>query len=453
MHIVVVGAGSIGRYTAGLLSKENNHVILVDKDPQKLENLEAQMDVSLRAGDATDWVFLENLLDIAPDLFIALTNDDETNLVSCEIAKSLGFPKTIARIRDSRYINSARLDFERIFNVDHFLIPELLVAQEIDKLTETPEALRVESFAHGAVQLRTILIPEKWKKGEKKISEQQLPDSIIIGLIRRKVTDSKGETYKIIFPHGDDYILPGDELTIVGQPEDIARGLQFFGITLTYIKSAVIMGGSLVAINLAKLLEKRNIFVRIIEKDFQKCIFLTEKLPNTTIINHNAADLPFLLEEKVDQADAFISCTRKDEINIMTALLAKEAGCKNIITELSNPYYRPIASRLGLYQTPSPQIITVDHIRTIVLSKAVSSITSLYEGEAEVLEINVSMNSKITGIPIFELGKILPKDFLIAVIENRGRILIANGNRIISPGDTIIVISNPKHVSALEKIL
>lgn len=454
MLIVILGAGSIGVYTARLLSKEGNYVVLVDKDTTKLEHLSEQMDISVRAGDGTDWTVLDNLLDLNPDLFVALSNNDETNLVACEIAKNLGYPKTVARMRNNKYVNSTRLDFERIFNVDHFLIPELLVAQQVLKLTESPFSKQVESFAHGAVQMRTITIPEKWKRAGKKIIDYDLPQNIIIGLIRRKTEDSnQRDHYQIIFPHGNDFLFPHDEITILGQSEDILKALHFFGVTVSFLKSAVIMGGSLVGINVARLFQQRNIHVRIIEKDYKKCASLAEKLPYTTIIHHDAADLPFLIEEKVADADLFVSCSRNDETNIMTALLAKKAGCKNLIAEISNPYYRELTSTLGINQTPSPQVITADSLRSLALSKGISSITSLYQGEVQILEINVSMNSKITGIPIYELGKILPKDFLIAVIKNRGRILIANGNRIISPGDTIIVITDPKHIASLERIL
>jgi trk system potassium uptake protein TrkA len=451
MNVVIVGAGSIGRYTAALLSKEKHHVILIDKDPKKLENLN-EISIVTRVGDATDWLLLDNLLELSPDLFVAVTDDDETNLVACEIAKNLGYPKTVVRIRHNKYLNRTRLDFGRIFNIDYFLNPELLVANEISKFTEAGEALRVESFAHGALQLRTLVVPSKWKKKDKKIADLQIPEDIIIGLIRRKIDSSKENSYQIIFPHGNDHILPLDEITILGETEAIGKAYEFLGISSSSIKSALIIGGSLVGVNLAKLLEGRGIPCRIIEKDYNKCIQLAEILPRTTILNHDASDFQFLQQEQVERADISVSCTRRDEINILTSLLAKQAGCKNVVVEISNFSYQNIIENLGINHTVSPQVVAATHILSIALSETVSTIISLYDGEAELLEIKVSMTSKITGVPISELGKILPKDFLIGVIQNRGRIMIANGTRIISPGDTVIVISSPKHLSALQAI-
>lgn len=147
-----------------------------------------------------------------------------------------------------------------------------------------------------------------------------------------------------------------------------------------------------------------------------------------------------------------MACTRKDETNLLTGLLAQQAGCQDVVVMLSNTSYVPLLSQLGLNFSVSPRISAAHHILSQVLSGKVTSLISLYENQAEILEIEVSLNSRIVGIPLSELGQLLPKDFLIAVIQNRGRIMIAHGNRIISPGDTVIVITSPQHVQELEKV-
>ena len=136
----------------------------------------------------------------------------------------------------------------------------------------------------------------------------------------------------------------------------------------------------------------------------------------------------------------------------MMALLGKEVGCRDIVVQLSNPGYVPIMNHLDISHTAAPRIIAANRILALALSGTVTSVTSLYEGQAEIMEINVSMKSKAAGIPISELGTLFPKDFLIAVIQNRGRVMIANGNRVIFPGDKVIVVSNPSHLYELEKI-
>lgn len=451
LNIVIVGAGDVGCYIASMLSKEQHNVILIDKSSKRLAEASQTMDVATRLGSGTDWQLLDDLMELSPDVIIALTEDDETNMVACAIAKHLGYPRTIARVRDNRYLNRTRLDFARLFDVDSFVGPELLVANDILKYMVSPGSLAVESFAHGAVQMRTIAVPSKWKKNEIPLKALSLPPGIMVGLIRRSI-DSSHSAHKVIFPHGGDHILPEDEVTFIGETEAIANVHQFLGVAQKSIGSVAIVGGSLTAINLAKQLEHRNIDVTILEKDYDRCSFLAEQLPHCTILNHDGTDIDFLKAEKIGRSEVFVACTQSDEINLLAAMVGKEIGSEEIVVLLSNTSYVPLLAKQGINHTVSPRISAANHILSQILSGTVTSLVSLYNNQAEIMEINISMDSKVVGIPLAELGPLLPKDFLIAMIQNRGRIMIANGNRIISPGDTVIVITNPKHAAELEKI-
>lgn len=453
MNIVILGAGGVGRYIAQVLSKEEHNVILIDPNAKKLEKASWEMDVAIRQGSGTDWQLLDDLLDLSPDFLIALTNHDEVNLAACTIAKHLGYPRTIARVRDNRYLNRTRLDFSHIFEVDYFIGPELLVANDILKYMVSPGSLAVENFAHGAVQLRTLEVPDKWRKSDVPLQHLSLPKGIIVSLIRRdKPNAAEKGTKEVIFPHGQDTIKPGDEVTFIGETEAISELHSFLGIKQQRISSVVIVGGSLTGLNLARLLEGREIDVRLIEKDFDRCRFLAERLPNTTIMNHSGSDIDYFKAEKIGRAEVFVACTESDEMNMVSALLGKEVGCDDVVVTLSNTSYTPLANQLGINHALSPRISTADHILSHILGGTVTSLVSFYDNQAEILEINVSMDSKLVGIPLSELGSLLPQDFLIAMIQNRGRVMVAHGNRIISPGDTVIVITSPKHIPELEKI-
>src|ERR1700733_12258934 len=454
MNIVIVGAGGVGQYTASMLSKDRHSIVLIDIDQKKLERASRNIDIATRHGSGTDWQLLDDLLDLSPHFLIALTDNDETNLVSCAIAKHLGYPQTIARVRDNRFLNRTRVDFAQIFAVNHFLGPELIVANDILKYMISQGSLAVENFAHGAVQLRTLLMPEKWNKADVPLSKLGLPPGIIVGLIWRQDKTKYGEFFKkkVIFPHGNECLFPGDEVTFIGEAEAISELHHFLGVHLKIIKSAVIVGGSLSGLNLAKLLESRNIAVRLIEKDYSKCCRLVEQLPNSTIIHHDGTDLGFFRAEKIEVSDVFVACTNSDETNLVSALLGKEVGCQDIVATFSNPSYAPLAAQLGINHTVSSRTSAAGHILSQILSRTVTSLVSFYDNQAEIIEINVSMDSKVVGIPISELGPLLPEDFLIAIIQNRGRIMVANGNRILSPGDTVIVITSPRHISELKII-
>ena len=150
------------------------------------------------------------------------------------------------------------------------------------------------------------------------------------------------------------------------------------------------------------------------------------------------------------RAGLFIACTDSDEVNILAAMLAKDEGCSNVITLLTSSGYHPILERLGITSVAAPRVSAANRILSLVLSGRISTVVSLYDNQAEIVEAKVSMSSKVLGIPLTELGPLLPRDFLIAMIENRGRVMIANGNRIVSPGDSIICISHPRHLRDIE---
>ena len=207
MNIVIVGAGDVGSYAAAFLSRKENNIVVVDINALHLENIAQNVDVAIKHGSGTDWQILEDLNEMSPDILFALTDNDEVNLITCSIAKNLGYPKTVARIRKDSYLNRARLDFGRLFSVDHFICPELLVAQDIYNYSIESGTVAAENFAHGAVQMRTVKVPATWRKSEKKLYELDIPEDLVVGLIfRTSLTKSKGkerEHKELIFPHGN----------------------------------------------------------------------------------------------------------------------------------------------------------------------------------------------------------------------------------------------------------
>lgn len=453
MNIVIVGAGSIGYAIAHLLAGENHDVVLVDRDRHRLERVGQDLDVATRLGSGTDWKLLEELSEREPELIVSLTNDDEANLVCCSIAKELGYQTTIARIQEPNYLNRTRIDFSRLFSVDHFISPDLLVAQDIYKYVMSLASVSMEMFAHRAVQMRTMQIPKKWKQGDKNLAELDLPKGVMVSLIRRSLHGSKGKGHEeIIFPHGNDHILPGDEVTFIGKSDSMHELHNFIGIAQPEIRAATIVGGSLMGWNLAKILEARGIAVRLIERDYDRCCELAEALPRCAIVHHDGTDLTFLHSEKMDKDELLIGATRHDETNILAGLIGRKAGCERVIASISDTSIAPLLQDLGITHTVSARTSTANRVLSIARAKSVIATYSLYENRAKIVEMKVTPDSNIVGIPLAELGPYLPQDFLIAVIQNRGRVMIANGSRTLSPGDTVIVITTPARANELHKI-
>ena len=448
MSVVIVGAGSIGTHLASVLAKEGKGVILIDEDGAKLDQFSRSEDVATICNCGTNWQILEEIAEEKPILFLALTSRDETNLAACAIAKNLGFPTTLARISKPFLLDHAHVDFGRLFYVDHFIAPDLIVARDLYKNIKTPGSIAAENFAQGAVQLCTLKIPEKWNKGKKPISEYDFGPNLLICLIRRSTNDGD----QIIFPHGRDHLLPNDEVSFIGQTKATETLPDIFGIEKKIVKSVAISGSSMTTRHLAKILHEHAINVTIIESDKRKCEVMADELGFATVLNHLSTDIDFFVAEKINQADVFVAASDSTDQNILTATIAQEAGCPEVITVVSDTSYSHLLRRLGIHYSVSDKLCVTNRILPIVHTEAVTSMTSFCDNRAKIVELKVSKETKFAGMPISELGPLLPQDCLIGLIENRGQIFVAKGNSVFAPGDTVIVITAPEHVSELQKL-
>ncbi len=455
MNIVILGAGEIGSYLATVLSEEQHNVTIIDKDPQLLEKISQKTDVATLCGYGTRWKILDALIENEPDLFVAMTGDDETNLVTCAIAKNLGYPRTVARIKELGFLARSRLDFARLFYVDHFIGAEILAANDILKSILNPEDLAIENFAHGAIQMRTIVVSEKWQKINQPLSSLKLPEEMIIGLIKRKKIDPKNPqkfSEQIIFPHGTDHIQAGDEVTVLGETKFMHEIHNFFKIEQKKPKSVVIVGATSVGVRLAHILELRNIHVKMIEREEKRCKEIANILSKSTVINEDGTNITFFASEQIQDVDAFVACTSRDEENFLISTIAKYMGCKKVISLISNINLAPILKSLDIQYSVSERVNIANRILSILHQEKIVSIASLYDNRVKVLEIKVSEDCELVGIPLSDLSSKLPKNLIISAIENRGRIMIGRGNRIISPGDTLIINTSPDLISELQKI-
>lgn len=446
MNIVILGAGKIGSYVAAVLAEEEHNVILIDHNEEALQYAARESDVATIHASAPSWKLFESLIESKPDLFFAATSDEETNLVSCTIAKNMGFPKTIARVQTREYLNNMHLDFSRLFFVDYFIGPEVLAAQDLCKVLVHSGDLAVEHFAHGAIQMRTIQIPQKWDKGTLPISKLGLPEDLIAGLIRRKTETEEA----VLIPHGEDNILPGDELTVVGEAKIMHKLHEIFHTSETKTRSVILVGGSPLAVHLTHYLCQQKIHVRIVEKDKMRCEELATLLPQATIIHRDGRDPQLLRSERVQDVDAFVSCTHLDETNLMIAALAKEIGCQKSIAQITNTQILPILEKVGVLPSLSPRVNAANRILSILDEGTTLSVASLSCDAAKIVEMKVSATSKVVGISLSDLE--LPKGLLIAVIERQGRVMIGRGNRVLCPDDIVIAICHPIQIPKLQQL-
>jgi trk system potassium uptake protein len=456
MNIVILGAGRIGQFVARSLSQDGHNVTLVDTSRERLDEASQKMDVATRRGEATDYALLKELIRECPDLLLALTDNDEVNLVASTLARSLNTMQTgasrhlriIARLHNTHYLNYESFDIASLFHIDHIVIPDLLVASQI--LTVALNyGLYSESFFHGGALLRTVTLPQNWKYAGKTLAELRTIDNRLIAIIIRRKEQGHDT---LIFPHGHDTLLAGDEVTFVGDSHLVVELKELLGQDAELPESCLIFGGDLTGVHLAEEIAKKGLRVRIADPEKSRCLEIARALSSVRVLHATGSDWDFFKSEKITQADVFIACTSSEERNLQLSLFAKELGCKKVISTFSEEETSHLAEKLGIYHIVSPRIVTCDRILTLARQEKLTSVLSLYDERAEILAVKVSERSPLIGIPLASLGPRLPSEILIAVIYSRGKLNIASGSDILSAKDEAIVVCHPKHRKYLEEI-
>lgn len=443
MRIIIIGAGKVGFHLAENLCKEN-HVTIIDKNADALKKAEESLDVlCIRGSGVSTNVLLEAGIKHA-DLVIAVTSTDEVNMVCCLTGKKLGAQQTIARVRDPEYAQELSMLKEEL-ELDMVINPEQAAADEIAQSMSFSTVMNIESFAKGRVKLVEIKITEDMPiKGMKIIDiPSRFTSPILIGVIVR------GDD--IIIPAGDNVIEEGDSIYVIGKSSNIYNFCKLLGKSPVRMKNVMIMGGGRIAIYLANLLTEMDIMVKILEIDKEKCIELSELLPDSLIINGDGSDEELLQSENISDMDAFIAMTGIDEENLMATLIAKQNGAKKIIAKISRLNYVNVAKHLGVDSVISPKLITTNQILTYISRKNVETLHRIIEGKAEIIEFIVERNSRIIQVKLKNLK--LPQDVIIATIVRKNEIVIPHGDDVIKDGDRVILIAKNKNIAELQDII
>ncbi|HHX77319.1 MAG TPA: Trk system potassium transporter TrkA, partial [Firmicutes bacterium] len=326
MKVIIIGAGKVGLQLVESLLNEKHDVIVIDNDQEVINRLDDTLDVLAVKGNGVSINLLRKVECENAALLIAVTNSDEANIVSCINAKKLGAKSVIARIRDPEYVEE--LEFIRKnLDIDYIINPELATAYEILRLLSSTYGSYTEEFAGGNVRLTEIQVDRQATIIDKQIKELKIPKGVIITAIARGSD--------IIIPNGSDYIFAKDILYLLGERNSVDMFAKAAGahIVSGRVRDVMISGGGLTAFYLAQALEKKNINVKIVEQNEEKCRELSEQLEKTLILNGDGTDISLLKAEQVEGMDAFVSLTGFDEENILVALLAKQLGAKKVIAK------------------------------------------------------------------------------------------------------------------------
>ncbi len=450
MNIIIVGDGKVGAALVDYLSKEGHNVVVIDRDPKVIEQMVNSYDVMGICGNGANCeIQLEAGVDSA-DLFIAATSSDELNILSCLMAKKAGAGHTIARVRNPDYLKQLPF-FKDALGLSMIVNPEYDAANEIAKVLRFPNAINIETFYRGLVDLVEIKIDES-----NPLCNMQMTDifnkfgiKILVCAVQRK--------NEVIIPRGDFIFKAGDRIHITAPRGVLVDFMKKLKIYKHRTKDIMIIGGGKMGYYLARqLCETGGYNVKIIENNLERCEKLCELLPNADIIHGDGTDRETLLEQGLDGQDAFVALTTIDEENIIASMYASSLGVIKTVAKVNRVSYEVLES-IGMDSAFSSKTIAANRIvayaRALENSGEESSVQTLYKlvgGQVEALEFKIETDFSEIDIPLRDLK--LKRDTLIACIIRNHKVIYPGGNDCIELGDRVVIVTKSNHISSINEI-
>ena len=444
--IVIVGAGEVGYHIARRLSDEQRQVVIIDLNPDKLRDVEDDMDVQTIAGSGTSPAVLREAGVEDAAIFLAVTDSDETNIVACLFASAIA-PGAIklARIRTAEYAAYPQVFSSGSLQISMLVNPEDEIVRSIERQLTLPGAVEYGQLADGSLRMVGMRIDNGPLAGEslRRFRELTGDDGIMVGAI-----DRKG---KLIVPSGSDTVEEGDIVYFAYRPSSQQALLRTLRRKGGYPASACIVGGGSIGLRLAKLFESRGVDVKLIERDEARCSQLANELGGTLILHGDGTDMALLREENVDGMDAFIAVTGDEETNILSCLLAKSLHVPETVVRVNKAAYLPLVETLGIGHSVSPRLSAVNSILQYIRQGEVLSSVSVGGDAAEMLEAVVGEDSILAGRSLQDLG--LPQGILLLGITRGPETFVPSGSTIIAAQDRIVILGLRKRMSFVEDLV
>jgi len=449
MHILILGAGTVGSSIAKLLSSNQHDVTLVDQNPERLATLGESLDAMVLEGNVTHASVLFQAGVTSADLCLAVTDSDAANLVAASMAKQMGARRTVARVYSRLVENLEVFNYCEHFKIDKVLSLEYLtavrLAQAIDNFTES---LNLESYLYGNLEFMEFSMESGSKGMGKRIRDLKFPDNVRIGAIRREEIP--------FIPRADDVLQKGDQIAIFGVHEDLLKVCKSLGGELPQKKEIVIAGGGETGMHLAQLLKTRH-KIRLLETDRERAQMLAEILGRfVEVINLDLRNRADMEEEHIGMADAFVACTGLDEYNLIGCVEAKEMGVKRTFSVINRVDYGDvIKSKLGIDYWISPREAAVRRVINFLQKGVAISSDAIFNNQIQLMEIEVQNGSLISSVPIRD-AKLPPQCIILGASRKNGqKNQVPGANFRFEPGDIALVVTQNSHqeevVSRFEK--
>ena len=433
MRVVIIGAGQVGESIAADLD-DTNEVVIIERDPERCEELTYALDVLTVNGDGTSVETLERAGVADADIVIASTDDDETNIVACSTVKAICDAFTIARVKATEYLKTWQRSNEA-FGIDFMVSTNLLTAQSVVRVVGLPAAIDVDPFADGTVQMAEFEIaPDSDVAGET-VSEADRFDSLTFAALLR------GD--EVIIPTGETVIGGNDRIVVIGSPGSVRE----FATTVASeeerneVTEVVVVGGSEIGYHVARLFEEQNVSVRFIEQDPDRARTLAEKLPASVVLQSDATDVDFLEREHVGDADVLVSTLDADEKNLLACLLAKRLGVGRTVSVVDSDPYIDLFETVGVDVAISPRAVVAEEITRFTREGSAENVALIESHKAEVVEIEVDPDSPLAGRTIRESVASLPQRVVFGAITRDGVFVTPRGDTVIEVGDHVVAFA------------
>ena len=451
MNIIICGAGRVGFTIAKQLTEQNHSITIIDQSSEDIQKINDSLDVKAIVGKATMPSVLEKAHNDETDMIIAVTKNDETNMLICQIAYSLfKIPKKIARIRTQDYLNPK---FEKIYNkenlpIDVIISPELEIAKSIQRKLEAPGALDNVPFADNKIRLLVILIDEKCPIANIKLNEltKKFPklNANILGVVRNE---------KFIFLKKNDVMKKEDKVYVTINSSQMKETLSAFGHNEKISNKILIIGGGNIGFNLAKNIEQSfdEARIKIIEKDKSRAEFIANELNNTLVINGNGLDEDILTEVNLEEVETVIALTNDDEDNLMVSVLVEKfSKDKRTMALINKPNYSLLQTSLKIDDMIDPRMTTVSSILKHVHKGTIETAYTILNGEYEVIEAEIIETSELINKELKNSD--LPDEIRIGAVLRKDEIIIPRSSFVFQKEDTVVLLAKRDQLPVVENL-
>ena len=441
MRTVIIGAGEVGFNTARMLSEEGHDVVLVEQNEALAERATEQLDALVIPGNGASPKLLAEAGIERADLLVAASSSDEANIIACLAAKAQGVARTVARIHNPDYYDPHERFAQDMLGIDFVIHTEQMAAEEIKEALLVPGAINVETFAGESIEVAEVVLNEGSPAVGRPLRELELPDgSLMVGVVRR------GEA---LVPRGDTVLELRDHVLLISGRRRISEVVKAVSTDTAPVREVTVYGGGRIGLRLALALEKVGISVRVVERDEGRARYVASQLRKGFVLHDEGISRDFLLQERVDQTDAFVAVTADDRANLLAAMYARQLGARMTIAGISRGEFAPLADALGVDLTISPRMLAAEAILRFVRKGEVIDV-ALLESGAEMIELRVPDGCRVAGRPLSEVG--FPDGAIVGALLRDGDVVIPTGKEILRPGDDAVVFTIEDTIEEVERL-